>query len=461
MNKQAIFKGFLDMGYLLSSLAIAVLAAQLLCHGQTHPDLIPYGDGRAFAQRAIELHGLLHSGQWRTFLSTLGAPDTVTLLPNYLLFFAFPTALAGGPLYGVINCFCMTLLLALGVWGLLRELRLPHLAPPVVLLCLANNYALDYSSFFYMDLTFASCCLLVVWLRVRSLLLPSAGRLLAAGCAAGLVFFVKPGAAAPFVALDVCSGLLFYLWKIAWSGKAMRWRSLLSIVRFNLLWAVGFFTAFLSAAYWGAAQRITQQLLENQNASFWGWSIRAKGLVRVFYYPLCMSYFYSFVWMGILAAALVLLYGVARVRERLLGGGFSGDRRAVVGAIVGAYLLLWGFLFSFVMSTPLIRSIPLMLPLFWIAAFSLTGLRRLRAWVLASLAGCYFLLAYGQYFLGVIPKQNRWAEHYALEGDWLNRLPAAWALGLRKRLWRLWMPWECTVERLASERRCSTGMRPA
>ena len=402
---------------------IVMASAALLIRPHLTALDIPYGDGWGFASRAIELHGLLHSGQWAAFWNQLLSPATVTLLPTYALFWLLPTAWATGMTYGIIHTLVWHLLLWLGAWGLLRELGLSRLLPAVLLLTLANNNNMDSTLYYYMDATFAACALVALWLLVRALVQQTRATILAAGVVAGTLLLVKPGntiifLACYFVTVGVFVAVHFFSLPAtsrgAWVGKVFRGLA---------LWTVAFLPLFLVACYWTLIPAVVIRIL-GVTSSFRAGTNTMEPLLRLFYFPLCLSYFYSF---GVLALGGVALWVATRCLPWLRPGArlpLAPLPRLALWSLVAGFLLVWGGFFSFIMAQKVVRSIPLMVPVAWIALLGWLALRERAARSLTVLALLYFMLAHAQFAWGVVgAKQNRGTEGYVLEGDWLNRLP--------------------------------------
>ena len=413
--------------HFLIALSLALISTILLSWGLMHAEVIPFGDGRTYAQNAIELHGLLHSGQWQQFWTRFLHPSNVHFLPTSLLFWLTPTTWATGSVFGLINCLSWNLLLAVSLFGLLRLLEQESLTPAVFLLTAANNFALDPSYFFYLDLTFMSWCLLAVWLRARALHAPTMGRWAISGLVTGSVFFVKPGNAIIFVALDQVFVLLLLSWQFRHTRGNHRPSWLRKRARMLLAWWSTFVPVAAAAAYWGAVQYIVSLVWIHQVAGAQHREFREFTDVSAWldwaYFPLVLSFFYSLLILALLLGLIVVAAGAFGGFEAAHGAQTEWQRAILVCTAI-TFLIVWGLFFSFVLENKLIRSLTLMLPLGWIFLLCRTPLRRLRPLVLAAVAGIYFLIAHGQANFALFDKDSRWAEVYELTGDWWNRLPA-------------------------------------
>lgn len=400
------------------TIAFAVASSWLLSLGQTG-DVIPFGDGVGFAKRGIELHGLLYSGQFGRFLELLTSPSTFTFLPTYVLLFLVPTSMVGGATYGVINCLCWNVMLALGLHGILNVVGRPRLAPWLFLLTVANNNALDPSYYFYMDLPFMGWALVAVWIQVLAWHRQSWRSSLMAGLAAASLFFVKPANAFLFLALFFVAESIHAACQVfvpRYAGAAELKRT----IRHLLIVAGGAVVMFLVALPFGLLQVIASRMSAMQE-DYARTVISLGPVLRAFYFPLCLTYYYSALWLVILAGVMGTAIGQIGTLDPASERNRFAQRTTI--ALAASYLLVWGLAFSFLMPAKVIRSLTLMLPMIWIVVTQMPFLRRVPVWGVAAFATAYFVIANTQAFMGVVPKTNRIAEHYILDGDWLNRLP--------------------------------------
>lgn len=384
---------------------------------------IPFGDGRWYAQQAIELYGLLHSGQWGKFWDLFCAPTTVTLVPSYLPFFLLPSVLATGVVYGLINCASWHLVMAYALYGMTRIAGRTALAAPIFLLVAANNYALDSAYYYYLDLPFAAMCLLALFFLMRALTTPGRRNFLVAGASAGITCFVKPGGSFVFLGLYVMTvGLWLVLPMFIKPRKSLR-----AICReaWGMMWPwmIAFIPFLVAAASWNLVQRIVQQWVENQGGSYYAEALTVKGLLRLFYFPLCLSYYYSFCLLGLITVLLVFKVWVMPSKTEVATFTSQAAWRLILVAS-SVFIIVWGLVFSWGMTFKPIRSLPVMLPILWLAFFSLPGLRRLSSRAIGMVAITYFICVHAQFAWGFIEKSSRSAETYHLTGDWINRLPA-------------------------------------
>ena len=386
---------------------------------------IPYGDSFNFTSRAIQMHGFLHSGQWGAFWEMLNAPLTFTLLPNYVLFWLVPTEWATGMTYGIIHTVIWHVLLWLGAWGLLRELGLVRLLPAVLLLVLANNNALDCTLYYYMDMSFSACSLVVLWLLTRVLMRQTRNAALAAGVGAGALLFVRPASGFAFlpcyaVAVAAFVGLRFSTFP---STQWRRW--IYRILCGATLWLAAFLPVFALACGWTLIPTVVDHIVA-QPGDYWaaGWETSQNPILHLLYFPLCLSYFYSVVAMGVCVVVTGLVSQLLPAMKRDLPIPSDDLKRCVLTGLVVGFVMFFGLFFSFVMHQKIIRGLTLMVPVLWIGTLGWMAIHWRLSRYITLFAVLYFLLAHAQFIWGVAgTKQNRDTQGYALNGDWLTRLP--------------------------------------
>lgn len=385
---------------------------------------IPYGDGNWYISRAILLHGVLHDGQWQKFWELLNAPLTATLLPTCVLYWLIPTPWASPMTYGIVHTVAWHLLLMLGAWGLLREVGQSRLLPAIMMLSLASNNILDYTLYYYIDMSFAACALVALWLLVRAFRVRTKCSIVLAGIATGLLFFVKPGNTVVFlgcygVAAATMLGIQSIMKPRDAGGAWFR-----GLIWGSSLWFAGFVPVLMLACCWTVIPHVVVRILAS-SSDFWAPEPMANPLLRLFYFPLCLSYYYSFA----LLAVCGVMVGLLARWSPMLGDEqqspvVAGHKHPIIGLSVG-FIVAWGLGFSFLMGFKIIRSLPLMLPILWITLFSWMAMRWRVTRTLTLFAAIYFGIAHAQFAWGVLGvKQNRGTEDYVLRGDWLNRLPA-------------------------------------
>ena len=406
------------------SLVIVLFSSGLVSRGLLTGDVIPFGDGRGFAQRAVELHGLLHSGQLREFIVLLGSSTTVTIFPTYLLFLLLPTTLATALVYGLVNCVVWHLFSTFALFYILSLCNRRKLTPAACLLLFSNNYLLDQPYYYYMDFPFMSVCLMALWLQARALLSPSRSRFLLAGLGCALVFFSKPGNGIIFCVLYMLSWGLFFLYRLSRSSRETRRRVVLTDLSCIGWWALSFLPLFSLALWWGAAQRIIEQIVSNQFSSYYAKASTESGILHALYFPLCLSFYYSLVCLAVLALIYMLWRVASPPSDKDSSPRVEPEARALVAIYAICFLVVWGEIFSFIMTDKVIRSIPLMLTIFWLSVVVLPPPRYLSVRRFTILALTYFAMVHIQFAFGVVDKTNRVAENYDLAGDWINRLPA-------------------------------------
>lgn len=409
---------------LLGALLITATSIVLTIRPHLTPLDIPYGDGNWYISRAMLLHGVLHDGQWHKFWELLLAPSTVTLLPAYVLYWLTPTAWASAITYGLIHTVAWHLLLLLGAWGLLRELGQPRLLPAVMLLTLANNNILDFTLYYYIDMNFAASALVALWLLMRAIRSQARGAIILAGAVAGLLLFVKPGNT--FIFMGCYAVTLVVFWGMQWCAtpRADRGTWFRGVVRLATCWIMGFLPVFMLACGWTLIPSVVLRIIAS-SSDFWAPEPMSNPLLRLFYYPLCLSYYYSFVLLAGCATVVGLLACWVPV---LKGSPTNSMDKVSIFAMMGlasGYIIVWGLGFSFVLGFKIIRSLPLMLPILWICIFCWISERWRLTRALTLFAVLYFGVAHAQFVWGLAgEKQNRGTEDYTLKGDWLNRLPA-------------------------------------
>lgn len=410
-------------GPVIGLMLVVLVSIILVSHPHLRSSDIPFGDGRWYAQQAIELHGLLHSGQWFKFWDLLCTPSTVTVVPSYLLFFLCPSIIATGALYGLINCASWHVILAFSLYGLCRLIGRPVLAIPIFLLIAANNYVLDASYYYYLDMPFAAVCLLALYLLVKAFIQSGSKNYLMAGLTAGLSCFVKPGGSFVFLGLY---GITFAAWIILplLSGERKSFGMIVCEVWKKLWpWLMGFLPVLATAASWNLVQRIVQQWVENQEGNYYAEALTVSGPLRWLYFPLCLSYYYSFAILIIIGLLVIFWSWITPRGVRTITPIRPEVRRALLLVFI-MFLVLWGIIFSWGMTYKPIRSLPLMLPLLWVAVFAFTRIREMPSHILCVFAIIYFSVAHIQFAWGLAQKANRSAETYHLTGDWFSRLPS-------------------------------------
>jgi hypothetical protein len=174
---------------------------------------------------------------------------------------------------------------------------------------------------------------------------------------------------------------------------------------------------------WNLVQRIVQQWVENQGGSYYAEALTVTGGLRWFYFPLCISYYYSFVVIGVIGLGLLFWFWI-RPQQISAQVPMRPAVRQVLILLSIVFIIGWGLVFAWVMTFKPIRSLPLMLSLIWICLFTLTRLRVIPARILCVGAALYFVAAHAQFAWEITPKVNRSAETYHLTGDWFSRFPA-------------------------------------
>jgi hypothetical protein len=258
---------------------------------------------------------------------------------------------------------------------------------------------------------------------VRAFVVPDMRHYMMAGFSAGLTCFVKPGGAFVFLGFyGITLGIWLLLPLLSHSrrdlGAYLRevWSKLWP-------WLVAFVPLFMLAAMWNLVQRVVQQWVENQGGSYYAETLTVTGLLRWLYYPFCLSYFYSFVLLGLITVLLVVWFWITPRRPIVQEPLRPEVRRALI-LVSLIFVVVWGLIFSWAMTFKPIRSIPLILPLLWLGLFTLTRLRAMPMRILCVGAVLYFAIVHVQFAWELSPSVNRSAETYHLTGDWFSRLPS-------------------------------------
>lgn len=409
---------------LLVAIAVVAWSAVSIIRPHLTPLDIPYGDGWGFASRGIQMHGLLHSGHWSRFWDMLISPMTFTVLPTYLVFWLMPAAWASCAAYGVIHVVIWHLLLLLGLWGILKELRSLPLLLATLLLTLANNNVLDITLYYYMDMSFAASALVAIWLLVRGWNLQTRGAILASGIGAGLLLFVKPANAFMFMGWYVMACVMHFGTRWLMLSKSERGEWSLQMLRSVAVWGCAFLPFFILACGWTLVPNVIARFV-GLSTDYWSSETSKNVLLRALYFPLCLSYYYSFAALSVSA----LLVGFMRlVSPSLENGGLNSQdsmARCSLIALSVSFVLAWGLTFSFVLPAKIIRSLTPMIPLLWVCLFGWLSMRWRLTRTVTCLAALYFMVVHAQFAFGVAGmKQNRGTESYTLNGDWINRLPS-------------------------------------
>lgn len=403
-------------------LALALIIALVLSLHAILAPLRPSVDGQGYAQRAFALYGFLHTGQWGAFVRLLGEPVQSVCALHYLPFFILPQFLAGIAGYTIAQYGVTYFLLAWAVSRLCRILERPAWAPAIFLLCAVNNLALTNVYAFYLDMEFFAAGLLVISWQLGAWLAPGMRHSLLSGVGLGLLFWIKPANALIFSATFFLSEL-FHAADFFFAGKETTPRRARArqLLRHGCGLLLGFALFLLPALACGAAQSILQIIDANEVHGV-EFPVDCHGLLRLFYFPLCLAYYYHILLLAALAGLGLI------VCHQLLP---SENQKAsflirLFLPVVFAYLA-FGEFFSFGMHGKAMRSLLLMLPLIWILLHWLVEKLRLRSEAFLFAATAYTFVALGQKGFNFLGTESPLAENtYQLSLASWTELPAPW-----------------------------------
>jgi hypothetical protein len=399
------------------TLGVALLSTVLLCLGPVTSETVPFGDGQAYARRALQLHGLLHSGRWDGFVKALCTPSTSIFPPSYLIFLLLPTSLAGGATYGLVSCLTWNVLLACGVFGIARVLQLTAMAPAAMLILTANNLALDSVYFFHMDLMFFAWATICLYLQLRAWEAPAFARSFILGASLSGLIFIKPANSAIMLPLFFVAECVQFLYQTISRPDLTRIQLGRWLVRRIVAMAIGLLPGAALSLSFGSFQTVVLLILSNQKSTYFSTILPVNPLIRLLYFPLCLTYFYH---LGLLLFIVGIAWGLSRfwivetsplrIREYLI-------------PLIVAYLVVWGFFFSFVLDAKVIRSLPFMLTVIVFAVMSVSVFRSAPALLIMGLAAVYFGTMQLQTFVGIFGARGTDPETFALGSDWLWNQP--------------------------------------
>jgi hypothetical protein len=415
---------FLEKRSLAITLTLAALVAGLLATQVVSSQVTPYTDGNHYVQRAFALFGFLHTGQVAKFWDLFTAPRQTLLPPQYPLFLILPRALAGVAAYGAIQLLVNFGVLAVACWNLCRVLARPAWAPGLFLLCACENYSFDYPFFFFLDLTFAAFGALAFSLQAEAWLRPSLRAGIRAGAALGALFWIKPANALIFAAI-------FLLSELAWGGlnfsrKAPR-RDLRETLRPAGWLLAGFAPVTLLALLCGAGLTIFALIQTNEIGSEWETHLASSGLLRLFYFPLCLGYFYHLLMLALLAAAVVILARIFRdddddEKKEAAPASFPG--RALLALAIAC--VIFGEFFSFWVLVKTMRALVFLLPVAWLVIFRLAEKIRVGGHWLFLGAAAYSAVLVSQVTSDVFRSRPLAPDKFLLADAWYAYLPLAW-----------------------------------
>jgi hypothetical protein len=388
------------------------------------PDAMPFGDGQFYGIRALTLYGYLHSGQWARFWDLFTLPDLSSLAPpQYGLFFLLPRSMAGVTSYGLLQGATTYLLLAWGSRLLCRAMDRREWTPLLFLMLASQNVSLNYSYYYFTDVTLLAMVTFALAAQVRAWRLGTLGSSVLSGAMAASLFWIKPPNAIFFTATYFIAEIARAILTTRSSDSGTAIPSSRSLRHHLAGIVIGFVPIFALAMSCGALQSIMRLVDSNETTSLHVTDITCKGLTRLLYFPLCLSYFYHVI---LLAAIFAGLLGIAAMlnsdktaspREPLRPFSFDLLLPLLIAVVaLGEY-------YSFGVQSKSMRSLMMILPPLWLLAFRVAERLRIRPGLLAAGVGFYALCGFSQVYFNNFPCEEVEAEGYQIEGDWLIRFP--------------------------------------
>ncbi len=401
-------------------LVAAAISTFLLCIGPVSNHVIPFGDGQGYARRAIELYGFSHSQQWLAFLKVLATPTGTIISPIYFVFLLLPKSCASGAIYGLLSCLFWNFISAFAILGIAKIFRQPDLALPIFLLTAVNLFALDSVYFYHLDLVFMSCCLVCVWLQLHSWNRCSIFSFFWSGFAVGSLFLVKPANALLFLISFICAEI-FHLFGIYWIDRKNEKSQILDSLQLRLWLLGGLVSGFILPWIFGADEVVKQLIFANQTSGYFSSDIGNNFLIRLFYFPLCLSYFYNGVLLGSLFWLILFFREPVPANEVIPSQLKYHPFLIPIGV---SYILLFGLGFSFFMVAKVMRALLLIVPLFWICLFTFVSFgRRQKKWLLIF-SMIYFCVMHLYSFFGPLETPYCSPESYPIDWNSFTRLPS-------------------------------------
>ena len=412
----------------ISCLLAAIVAYAISADGILSEDAMPFGDGEHYVMRCMTLYGFLHSGHWSQFWNVFTLPKQSLAPLHYWIFFLLPQGWASFTAYGVIQVVTTYGLMVLGAWQLCRTLDREEWTPAFFLLCAAQNISIDYSYFYFADVPFMSLGMLVLAWQMRAWREPGWRWSLLSGAGAGLLFWVKPPNALIFAATYFIAELARLILLRFSADERAHGKKLLTHGAAVL---IGFAAVTFSALACGGFQSIIRLIDVNEVSDIFATKLQCTGLLRFFYFPLCLTYFYH-------ATAILLIFSLAGIAAHQLNKSKavtpwdpklrSPFPASLLLPLVIAYAVLGEF-FSFGEASKGMRSLLLVLPVLWLVIFWGLERCRMKPAVLFLAAAAYVLCAFAQVFSDAFGTVDLPTESYQLKGDWMGRLPQPHFLG--------------------------------
>jgi len=389
--------------------------------------VLPVADGEGYAIRAFALYGYLHSGQWDNFWKLLARPIQSILPIHYVPFLLLPRALASAASYVVLQNLVTYLLLAYGVVAITRVLRRPEWSPFLFVICSFNNIAwIDFYSFF-LDMQFFALGLTTIAFQMQAWDERRFRASIISGLGLGLLFLLKPANAVIFLVTYILSEIFYWgcVFRLDQDKTGIR-KSIRQPLQDWAAKMAGFLPILALALVCGGAQSVLL-LIEKNEIHEIVHPIDCGGLLRLFYFPLCLTAFYHVTLLGSLLVAAIIWSRWLPARE-------SQESQIIFLRLflpVAISYLVFGEFFSFWMSVKPMRAILLSLPFVWLAFSWLWERRRLRIELLWAVGLSYALCVLAQKAGNVLAAKDQLVEdNYQLTiSSWVE-MPSAWHRGL-------------------------------
>lgn len=415
---------FLRSYALLICLGFAVAVTCLLAPYLVSEDAMPCGDGVYYVSRAFALYGYLHSGQWDEFWNLFTSPRQCLAPLHYWIFFIVPKAWAGVAAYMAIQLLSTYLLLAVAIWKICQNLKRPDWAPAIFLLCAIQNFALNYPYSFLVDMPFFALGTLALAWQMQAWYSHKFYHSVLSGLGVALLFWAKPPNALVFFGTYFLAEFAYMSIKLKNVQSRENFKRILIVLIDHAKGILlGFIPITLIALICGAGQSILL-LIEGNEVNDIPMELKCNGLLRLFYFPLCLTYFYH-------VAALVIIFGtiigfslwIQRKRSLIIIEQFPV---VLFIPIVFAYLTL-GEIFSFVMLVKTMRSMLLILPILWITVFWCMEKMRVQSKWFSFAVLIYGVTVFSQIFFNNFGSILPIAEDYQINNTWAANMPENWS----------------------------------
>ena len=401
------------------ALAITCLLGSYLISEQA----MPFGDGQYYASRAFALYGYLHTGQWGKFWDLFTSPRETIAPFHYWIFFLLPQAWAGMATYAAIQLLSTYLLLAVAVWKLCKTLDRMEWAPALFLLCSVQTFTLDYAYSFFIDMPFCAMGILTLAWQIQAWREPSFNRRILSGVGAGLLFWIKPANALLFLVTYLLTEAIYAIIRICrpQAGETSKNILLSSFAHFTGLFT-GFVPVTLLALLCGAGQTILFLINNNEVVQIPA-KIECTGLLRLFYFPLCLTYFYHTTALVIILG--VVIGGVYFIKTK--GAQISLEPFPLKWLIPAAIAyFVFGEFFSFVIYGKTLRCLLLVLPIIWLVAFWCFEKWCVQSSTLFIASLIYASTVFSHLFFNTLGLSPAIVEDYQLNDNWLTVSPQSW-----------------------------------